>query len=127
MSPTLQPALLILVAPFSVGFSAYTATTGTIDGFATTLYMLMLFVLAVLLARLRYLAHCCPFRVSWWAVSFPLASSAGTAMKYAAFARHPVADGLAIALLAFVSVAIALLFVRTIWGIARAELRTLSA
>lgn len=122
----LQPTLMILVAPFAVGFSAYTATTGSVDGFATSLYMLMPFVLAVLLVRLRHLSSCCPFRVSWWSVSFPLAASAGAALKYAAFARHPVADAIAVLLLALASLVIAVLFVRTIWGITRGELRTLS-
>ncbi|ODP35524.1 SLAC1 anion channel family protein [Pandoraea sp. ISTKB] len=124
---SLQPSLLILVAPFSVGFSAYTATVGSIDGFAQALYMIMLFVLAVLLVRLRGLAHCCPFRVSWWSVSFPLAASAATAVKYAGFAQHPVTDTVAIALLGLATLVIAALFVRTAWGVARGELRTLTS
>jgi len=121
----LQPSLLILCAPFGVGFAAYTATTGTIDGFATALYMVMLFVLAVLLARLRRLGSCCPFRVSWWAVSFPLAASAAAALRYAVFAQARVADAIAVVLLALATVVIVLLFCRTLWGIARGELRTL--
>lgn len=123
----MQPSLLILCAPFAVGFSAYTATTGGIDGFAAGLYMVMLFVLAVLLVRLRRLAYCCPFRVSWWAVSFPLAASAVATEKYADFARHPLADTVAVVLLGLASVVIAALLVRTVWGIARGELRALSA
>ncbi|GGP21190.1 SLAC1 anion channel family protein [Silvimonas iriomotensis] len=123
----LQPSLLILVAPFSVGFSAYIATTGTVDGFATALYMLALFVLAVLLGRLRNLAACCPFRVSWWAVSFPLAASTNAALKYAAFVHHPVANAIALILLALSTVVIVALALRTVWGIARGELRALSS
>lgn len=122
----LQPSLLILAAPFSVGFSAYVATTGAIDGFAVSLYMLMLFVLAILIARMRHLASCCPFRVSWWAVSFPLAASAGAALKYAASVQHPIADAISILLLGLASIVIIMLFVRTIWGIVRGELRNLS-
>ena len=122
----LQPSLLILVAPFSVGFSAYLASTGAVDGFATALYMLMLFILAVLLTRLYHLRNCCPFRVSWWAVSFPLASSAVAALKYATFAPSLFTDIIAISLLALASLIIALLFVRTAVGIAGGELRSLS-
>ncbi len=102
----LQPSLLILVAPFSVGFSAYLASTGAVDGFATALYMLMLFILAVLLTRLYHLRNCCPFRVSWWAVSFPLASSAVAALKYATFAPSLFTDIIAISLLALASLII---------------------
>jgi tellurite resistance protein len=122
----LQPSLLILCAPFAVGLAAYLATNGVVDAFASGLYMVLLFLLAVLVARVRRLASCCPFRVSWWAVSFPLAASAGAALKYAGFARHPLADAIAAILLGVASVVIAALFVRTAWGIARGELRTLS-
>jgi tellurite resistance protein len=61
----LQPSLMILVAPFAVGTSAYIATMGQVDVFAQSLFALTLFMLAVLLGRLRCLAACCPFRVSW--------------------------------------------------------------
>jgi tellurite resistance protein len=122
----LRPSLLILTAPFSVGFSAYLATTGDIDLFAQSLYMLMLFMLAVLLPRLRLLGRCCPFRVSWWAISFPLAASASAALRYAAFEPGWVTDTIALALLALATVIIAGLFVRTLVGIAQGELRTLS-
>ncbi len=119
MPDALQPALLILVAPFAVGFSAYTATTGAVDGFATSLYMLMPFILAVLIARMRHLARCCPFRVSWWSVSFPLAACADAALSYASFAQNLVSDIVAALLLALASLVIAMLFVRTVWGIVR--------
>lgn len=122
----LQPSLLILSAPLAVGFSAYMATTGAIDGSAVGLYMVMLFVLAVLITRMRGLARSCPFHVSWWSVSFPLAASAGAALKYAEFARHPLADAIAAVLLALASVVIVALAARTMWGIVRGELKTLN-
>jgi tellurite resistance protein len=122
----LQATLMILVAPFSVGFSAYVTTSGGIDAFAASLYMLMLFILAVLLGRLRHLPHSCPFRVAWWAASFPLAASANAALRYADFALHPVTDAIALTLLALASAVIAALLLRTLWGIVRGELRNLS-
>ena len=127
MPDALQPSLLILVAPFSVGFSSYVVTVGRIDLFAESLYFLMLFVLAVLLGRLRVLRQCCPFRVSWWAVSFPLAASAIAALRFAAFDPNWFTAGVAWALLALATVAIAGLLVRTLLGVVQGELRTLSA
>jgi tellurite resistance protein len=127
MPDALQPSLLILVAPFAVGFSTYVATTGQVDLFAQSLYMLTLFMLAVLLNRLRSLAHCCPFRVSWWAVSFPLAASAIAALKFAAAEPGIATDVIAVALLGLATVTIAGLLLRTLVGLARGELRTLSA
>ncbi|WP_295999920.1 SLAC1 anion channel family protein [Rugamonas sp.] len=123
----MEPSLLIMLAPFSVGFSSYVATMGQIDAFAQALYMLTLFMLAVLLGRLRHLRHCCPFRVSWWAVSFPLASAATAALRYAGAAQNMVTDAIALALLAFATLVIVGLLIRTLTGIARGELKTLTA
>jgi tellurite resistance protein len=126
MPDSLQPSLLILIAPFSVGFAAYVTMTGGVDLFAQALYFLMLFLLAVLLGRLKKLPSCCPFRVSWWAVSFPLASSAVAAIRFAAATPGVVFDGVAWALLALASVVILGLLLRTLVGVARGELKTLS-
>jgi tellurite resistance protein len=126
MPDALQPTLLILAAPFSVGFSSYVITTGRTDSFAEALYFLMLFVLSVLVGRLRLLSRCCPFRVAWWAVSFPLAASTITALKFAAFDPNWFTLGTACVLLALGTVTIGALLVRTIAGIFRGELRTLS-
>ncbi|WP_342145484.1 SLAC1 anion channel family protein, partial [Methylobacterium fujisawaense] len=76
----LQPSLLILVAPFAVGFSAYVATTGTVDLFAEALFAVAVFLLAVLLPKLARFGRSCPFRVSWWGVSFPLAAASVAAV-----------------------------------------------
>lgn len=127
MPGAMQPSLLIMVAPFAVGFSAYATTFGRIDDFAEALYMLMLFVLAVLFGRLRHLRSCCPFRVSWWAVSFPLAASAGTSLRFAQHADSVFANVIAALLLAIATTAVVGLAIRTLLGIARGELRALSS
>jgi tellurite resistance protein len=123
----LQPSLLILIAPFAVGYSTYVATTGQADLFAQSLYVLTLFILAVLLEQLRHVVACCPFRVSWWAVSFPLAASSIAAIRFANAQPGAITDAIALALLAFSSLGITALLARTLWGIARGELRTMSA
>jgi tellurite resistance protein len=126
LAPTLQPSLLILVAPFAVGFSAYVTTTGAIDLFAEALYMLMVFVLAVLLGRLRHLPHCSPFRVSWWAASFPLAASAGAAIRYADHAASLAADVIAVLALAVATLTIAVFLVQTLGGVVKGQLKALA-
>jgi len=122
----LQPTLLILIAPFAVGFSTYVVTTGEIDLFAESLYMLTLFFLTVLLGRLRQAAICCPFRVAWWAISFPLAASAITAIRYGTAKPHLITDAIALLLLGFATIVILALLGRTLFGIAKGELRTMS-
>ena len=123
----LQPSLMILLAPFAVGTSAYVATTGRVDLFAESLFALTLFLLAVLLGRLRHLAACCPFRVSWWAVSFPLAAAAIAALRIAKADPGRATDAIAIALLALATLVVAALLVKTVVGVARGELRSLSS
>lgn len=124
--PAVQPSLLILVAPFSVGFSAYVVTIGAVDAFAQALYMLMLFMLAVILYRLRHLRQCCPFRVGWWSAGFPVAASASAALVYADHAHAPWTDGIALLLLAIATAVIAALLTWTLRGIWRGDLEHLS-
>ncbi|GLS46661.1 SLAC1 anion channel family protein [Methylobacterium brachythecii] len=126
MPAALRPTLMILIAPFSVGFTSYVATTGRIDTFAEALFLLSLFFLAVLLRQLRDLPFACPFRLSWWAVSFPLAATAGAAIRYADHAGHAVFDVVALAILALATLVIAGLAIRTLIGVARGELKALS-
>jgi tellurite resistance protein len=127
MPEALQPSLLILVAPFAVGFSTYVKTSGQLDLFARSLYVLMLFMLMVMLGRLRYLPRCCPFRVSWWAVSFPLAACATAALSFAEAERQVAADMVALVLLGLATIIISGLLLRTLAGFMSGELRTLSA
>ena len=122
----LKPSLLILVAPFAVGYSAYTVTVGHADLFAEALYMLMLFMLAVLLGQLRHLAACCPFRVSWWAVSFPLAATSIAALRFAGAQPGLVTDVIALVLLTLATLVITALLGRTVLGLLKGELRNLS-
>jgi tellurite resistance protein len=121
-----QPSLLILMAPFAVGTSTYIVTTGHVDLFAKSLFVLTLFMQTVLLGRLRHLGACCPFRVSWWSVSFPLAASAIAALRIAAASQSTATDVIAILLLGLASVSVALLLMRSLYGVARGQLRTLS-
>jgi tellurite resistance protein len=123
----LRPSLLILMAPFAVAYSSYMVVAPHPDLFSEALYMLTLFLMAVLLAQMRYLRTCCPFRVSWWAVSFPLAAATIGCLRFAADEPGLFADAIALAMLVLTSLIIAGLLVRTLVGLARSELRTLSA
>lgn len=118
----LEPSLLILVAPSAVGMSTYVATTGHVDLFAKSLYCVSLFILAVLAGRLRHLAHCCPFRVGWWAISFPLAACAIAALRFAQAVPGIASDVVAGFLLALASVLILWMLARTLLGIAQGAL-----
>ena len=122
----LQPSLLILVAPFAVGCSAYVATTGAVDLFAEALFSIAVFLLAVLVPKLARFGRSCPFRVSWWGVSFPLAAAAVAALRIATAQQGLAIDILALGLLTLATLVIGWLSVRTLFGLARGELRTLA-
>jgi tellurite resistance protein len=119
------PAFLILTAPFSIGYSAYRIVTGRADMFAQALFMVDLLLIVVLVPLLRHLPQCCPFRVSWWAVGFPLAASTVAALHYAAAAPGRINEGIALALLAVTTLVVLWLLLRTTIGLFRGELRQL--
>lgn len=123
---SLRPSLLILLAPFAVGFSAYVSVVGEVDRFASALYMLTLFFLAVLLGRLSYLLKSCPFRLSWWSVGFPLAAAAGCALRYAEHAPGVLSNAVAILLLAGATLVILVMAMRTVSGAMHGRLRELA-
>jgi tellurite resistance protein len=107
----MTPALLVMVAPFEVGFLAYVNTVGRVDMFAALLFYFGLFLFLVLAPKV--FRRKVPFGVPWWAVSFPMAALSIAALKYAAVADSIVIDGVAAAILIFLSVVIAVLFGRT--------------
>lgn len=122
----LMPTLMILVAPFSVGFAAYLATFGKIDNFAFSLYFLGLFMFFALLNQLFKVASCCPFKVSWWAISFPLAALLNSTLQIAKFLDNAYFNAFSIIMLfCFLLVFIWLIF-RTLGGIFNKELANLS-
>jgi tellurite resistance protein len=122
MPAALKPSLLILVAPFAVGYSTYTVTAGRTDLFGDALFMLTLFLLALLLRQLRHLPVCCPFRVSWWSVSFPLAASSVAALRFAEARPGITTDTIALALLTLATVVIAGLLIGTLVDISKGGL-----
>jgi tellurite resistance protein len=112
LAPAMTPSLMILVAPFGVGFTAYTNLTGRVDQFAGLLLYFGLFLFVVLAPKV--FRRSVPFGASWWAISFPLAALVNAALKYASV--HPalplklLAGGLLVALTA----ALLVLAVRTL-------------
>ncbi|MET0542026.1 MAG: SLAC1 anion channel family protein [Variovorax sp.] len=126
MPQALQPSLMILVAPFAVGFSAYLNVAGRLDLFGEALFYLAVFLLAVLLPKLLRLRRCSPFHTSWWAVSFPLAALTLAALKFCAERPWWLAQAFALAMLAFTTCVILSLGARTGIGIAQGELRELT-
>lgn len=118
-----KPSLMILLAPFSVGFSAYVEVRGSIDLFAQGLLSITIFLLPILIIQLKNLPVYCPFRVSWWSVSFPLAASVVAILKFSLTNKDGFISLLAAPLLILVTTVFIWLLVRTLTGLITGELR----
>lgn len=116
----MMPSMMILIAPFEVGFLAYVNVVQRVDAFAALLFYFGLFFFAILATRIfrRSIA----FASGWWAIGFPMAALSNAALKYAAVRQTMVLHYLAGALLVIVTIAIAVLFVRTLRILANGEL-----
>ncbi|MBB3013547.1 SLAC1 anion channel family protein [Cupriavidus alkaliphilus] len=108
----MMPSLIILIAPFEVGFLAYVNVTGNVDLFAGMLFYFGLFLFVLL--SWRVFRRPVPFGPSWWAISFPMAALANAALKYADHVQAGVLYWLAGLILLVLTVAIAVLSVRTL-------------
>lgn len=108
----MTPSLMILLAPFAVGFIAYSNVMGGIDRFAGLLLYFALFMFAVVAPKV--FRRDVPFSPTWWAISFPMAALASAALKYAEHQGSWPLWAVAIALLGALSLALAVLSVRTL-------------
>lgn len=106
------PSMIILIAPFEVGFLAYTNFTHRVDTFAALLFYFGLFVFVTLAPRV--FRKDIPFAAGWWAISFPMAALTSAALKYSMFVQAWPITAIAVVLLAMLSVAIVVLLVRTL-------------
>ena len=112
LSVVMTPSLMILVAPFEVGFLAYVNVVGEVDRFAGMLFYFGLFVFVVVAPKV-FRSHV-RFGPTWWAIGFPLAALVNAALRYAAVHPSWPLQWLAGALLVFLTVALAALTVRTV-------------
>jgi tellurite resistance protein len=112
LAPAMMPSLMILVAPFAVGFLAYCNIFGGIDRFAAMLFYFALFMFLVVAPKV--FRPSIKFSPGWWSISFPMAALVNGALKYAEFRASVPLWILALALLGALSLAVAVLTVRTV-------------
>ena len=151
----LMPTLVVLLAPFGAGVSTHAVFTSmqalmmkvdahifAIDSMPHILFLLGFFLLLALLPQIVQIRKCCPFRISWWAISFPLAAMCIASIKInvnilqLSSTDLPIASSihvldalfalLSLFLLLSVTLVFAWLIVRTLLGIFRGELQNLA-
>lgn len=108
----LTPSLIIMIAPFEVGFLGYTNFLQRIDNFASILFYFGLFLFVILFFKV--FKKTIPFGASWWAVSFPMAALSNAALKYASFVDGWPLKAVAAIILAALTVVLSVLFLRTL-------------
>lgn len=106
------PSLFILIAPFEVGFLAYTNFTQQVDTFSGLLFYFGLFMFMVLAPKVMRAGV--PFGSGWWAISFPMAALTTAALKYAQHVQLLPLTVVAITLLCVLNIVVAVLFVKTL-------------
>ncbi|RAX54409.1 C4-dicarboxylate ABC transporter [Helicobacter sp. 16-1353] len=122
MPEKLKPSLMILIAPFSVGFSAYVEVVGSVDLFAQMLYFIAIFMFISMIPQMLKSRFCCPFKVTWWAVSFPLSATLVATLKMANAIDKPFLHMLSIIFLFIVTLTLLWLSVRTLKDIFQGNL-----
>ncbi|WP_339094801.1 SLAC1 anion channel family protein [Variovorax paradoxus] len=120
LASEMVPSMMILIAPFEVGFLAYTHFFQRVDTFAAMLFYFGLFVFLALVFKI--FRRSIPFAAGWWALSFPIAALCNAALRYAEHVHNAALTALAVALLAFLSVLIAVLTYRTLHLLASGRL-----
>lgn len=119
LAPAMTPSLMILVAPFAVGFLAYSNVAGGVDRFAALLFYFGLFVFAVIAPKVFRAGV--KFSLGWWAIGFPMAALVNAALRYAEFRASEPLWWLAIVLLGGLTLVMAGLVVQTIRSIVKGE------
>jgi tellurite resistance protein len=115
MASSTQPSLLILVAPFALAFNGYEGLSGVQDIAASAFFYFFLFLLLIFGSKILLLPKCCPFQVSWWSVSFPLAAVSVACLRYAKMQPDIIHWILAAFLLSVATLVIIYLLVQTVY------------
>jgi tellurite resistance protein len=122
----IQPTLLILIGPFALAFTGYEGLSGTQDILSGVFFYFDLFLLLMLGSKIAYLPVSCPFRMTWWAVSFPLTAITIAAFHYLGHKPDIIHQILAGSLLAFSTAVILYLLLQTVWRIVHGTFSSLS-
>lgn len=108
----LVPTLLLMCAPFEVGFITYMTQVTQVDMFASVIFYFGLFIFVVLFFFV--FKKGLPFMVSWWGACFSAGALANAAIRYANVSHDSVVQGIAIFMLIVLSVMVLITFTLTV-------------
>jgi len=116
----LTPSMIIMIAPFAVGFLGYTKFEQRIDQFASILFYFGLFFFLVLFFKV--FKKSIPFGASWWGVSFPLAALSNASLEYAMFVQGWLLITISVIILVLLNIVLLVLFIRTLKSLFNGQL-----
>ncbi len=122
----LTPTLVIFLAPFGAGVGANAVLSealNTSNSLGGALFSVGVFLLLALLPQIKVAKECCPFRVTWWAISFPLAAMASAAVRVSG---ESLGIYCAVVFLMLVTLSILWLMARTLTAIFQGELKNIT-
>lgn len=108
----LVPTLLLMCAPFEVGFICYMTQVSTVDLFGSVIFYFGLFIFFVLFFHV--FKKGLPFMVSWWGACFSAGALTNAALRYANVSQDIVVKDIAAFLLVLLVVLIAITFFLTL-------------
>jgi tellurite resistance protein len=115
------PTLFILLAPPSIGLSAYFEfNDGHVGPLADIFYSVALFIAILLGTMARRITHG-QFFMSWWAMTFPLDGWAGASIYYAQARPTPLTQVIAFVALGAATLMLAWVLVRTVSQVAAGQ------
>jgi tellurite resistance protein len=110
-----QPTLFILTGPLALAFMVYYGLTGGLNVFSAVLFYFNLFLLFLVASKIIHITNSCPFKVTWWSVSFPLSAVTVSSLIYAKYHPGLAHQLLASALLGITTLTIVYLLIKTIY------------
>ena len=117
----LLPTLVIMIAPPAVAFISYLHLSGGVDAFARILLNLGYVFALIVLTQIPRIVKL-PFAMSFWALSFPIASLTIASFRYGALAKSHAHETIGVLLLAVLAGVIAVLTLRTLMAITRGQI-----
>ena len=117
----LVPTLVIMIAPPAVSFISYLHLNGGMDTFARILLNLGYVFALIVVTQLPKIVKL-PFAMSFWALSFPVASLTIASFRYSDIVNSRSHETIGLVLLAVLVVAIAMLTIRTLLAVKQGQI-----
>lgn len=116
-----QPSLMILMAPFGMGYITYSDTFGP-DNFTALFICAGIFLLVPIVCKVASIMLSTPFRMGWWSTSFPSMAFTNGVLKFSNDYTVFWTRTLGLFLLICATTLILWLSCKTIWAIHRKTL-----